>query len=87
MAIFKIKSISGEARKAVIEVAGMPLEQIEAEQFLIFKVSKEYCTPRAMEDICATVGELTKRGMLPEGKKALVLPEWIDLCEFTEEGK
>jgi len=84
MAIFKIKSISGETKTAVMEVAGIPVDQVISEDFIIFKVAEKFCTPGAMEDISATVGELAKRGMLPAGKKAIVLPEWIELCEFTE---
>lgn len=81
---FRIKSISGETRTAQLTVAGVPVDSIEAKEFVIFRVRKDYCTPEAMEDISQTVGELTRRGMLPAGKKALVLPEWIEACEFTE---
>jgi hypothetical protein len=84
MPTYRIKSISGETKKAVIEVSGIPADQIEGEHFVVFRVATEYCTPGVLEDISQTVGELTRRGMLPAGKKALVLPEWIEVCEFAD---
>jgi len=85
MATYRIVKVSGEERKATIEVHGIPIGQVNAKEFVIFKVAEEFCSPEVMEDISKTVGELCRRGMLPAGKKALVLPAWIEACEFVEE--
>jgi hypothetical protein len=75
-----ILGLDGNAKVLTEEV---PVEEIKFNDIIIFRVREDYCTPERLNDICETVGELKKRGMLKAN--AFVVPEWIELCELCPE--
>jgi hypothetical protein len=67
--------------KAIQDV--IPVEEIKYQDILVFRVKAEYCTADKLQDICESVGELKRRGLLKQS--AFVVPDWIELCELCPE--
>ena len=73
---FVIEAIEGNTIK--VNVEGTPVNEIEREDFVVF-TTDQILSAQATEDF------LKKLAAMIPGKKVILLPSFIKVCEFREE--
>lgn len=74
---FKVKEVTGN--RLVVSIAGNELEQITTEDFVLFK-TKYLIKPNDLQDLLNSLNNI-----VPDGKRALLIPSFIEYVEFVED--